>query len=124
MNITKWCTLLILASVRHSSLAAADDIVIRSGPQRVSLIELYTSEGCSSCPPAEEWLSSLRNDPRLWQSFVPVAFHVDYWDRLGGKKRFARPEFTARQRTYAAGASATTVYTPGFLIDGHEWRGW
>lgn len=105
----------------HLVVNAADGIVIRSGPQRVSLLELYTSEGCSSCPPAEEWLSGLRKDPRLWQSLVPIAFHVDYWDRLGWKDRFARAEFTARQRDYALSGAASTVYTPGFFVNGREW---
>ena len=59
--------------------------MIRSGAQVVPLVELYTSEGCSSCPPADRWLSSLRRDPAV----VALAFHVDYWDRLGWKDRFA-----------------------------------
>ena len=105
-------------------LAASDDVVIRSGPERASLIELYTSEGCSSCPPAEEWLSGLRKDPGLWRTMVPVAFHVDYWDRLGWKDRFAEPEFTARQQGYAMSGVVSTVYTPGFFVDGNEWREW
>jgi hypothetical protein len=103
---------------------AADELEIKSGPQRVSLIELYTSEGCSSCPPAEEWLSGLRSDSRLWRAFVPVAFHVDYWDRLGWKDRFAQAAFTARQFAYAKTGAVSTVYTPGFLVDGREWKGW
>jgi len=101
--------------------SAAGDLIIKSGPQRVSLIELYTSEGCSSCPPAEQWLSGLRKDARLWRTIVPVAFHVDYWDRLGWKDRFAQASFTARQYAYA---KAGTVYTPGFVVDGREWRAW
>jgi hypothetical protein len=100
---------------------AAGDLIVKSGPQRVSLIELYTSEGCSSCPPAEKWLSGLRNDARLWRSVVPVAFHVDYWNRLGWKDRFAQPSFTARQYGHA---EAGTVYTPAFVVDGREWRTW
>jgi hypothetical protein len=113
--------LLILFGGR-SRAGAGEEIVMRSGPQRVSLLELYTSEGCSSCPPAEEWLSALRNDPRLWQAVVPIAFHVNYWDQLGWKDRFAQPSFTQRQRAHAAGDSS--IYTPGFLLDGREWRGW
>lgn len=100
---------------------AAGDLIIKSGPQRVSLIELYISEGCSSCPPVEKWLSGLWNDPHLWRSVVPVAFHVDYWDRLGWKDRFAQPSFTAQQ--YGR-ATAGTVHTPAFVVDGREWRTW
>jgi hypothetical protein len=104
--------------------ATSDQIVIKSGPERVNLVELYTSEGCSSCPPAEEWLGGLRNDSRLWHAFVPVAFHVDYWDRLGWKDRFAQTAFTARQFAYAKAGAVSSVYTPGFFVNGREWHDW
>ena len=90
--------------------------------QRANLIELYTSEGCSSCPPAEAWLSQLTTHPKLWTEFVPVAFHVDYWDNLGWRDRFASQAWTARQRAYAAAWGNSTVYTPGFVLDGREWQ--
>jgi hypothetical protein len=93
-----------------------------SGPARVSLIELYSSEGCSSCPPAERTLGALRDDPGLWKTFVPVAFHVDYWNRLGWPDRFATREFTQRQYAYAATWGMDSVYTPCFVRDGAEWR--
>ena len=95
-----------------------------SGEQQVSVIELFTSEGCSSCPPADRWLSQLKQDPGLWREFVPLAFHVDYWDYIGWRDRFAAPEFAARQRQYASSGGISTVYTPGFVINGTEWRGW
>ena len=65
--------------------AEANDKVLmfESGAEQVALIELYTSEGCHSCPPADRWLSTLKSDDGLWQEFVPVAFHVDYWDYIG-----------------------------------------
>ena len=69
--------------------AHAGGIVFESKPARTHLIELYTSEGCSSCLPAEEWMSGLKNQARLWQDIVPVAFHVDYWDHLGWRDPFA-----------------------------------
>ena len=72
-----------------TSLAA--ETRFESGPQQISLVELYTSEGCSSCPPAEAWLSRLKEEPGLWKNFVPIAFHVDYWDRLGWRDRFSSP---------------------------------
>ena len=88
------------------------------------LLELFTSEGCSSCPPAEAWLGRLKSHDRLWQDFVPIAFHVDYWDRLGWKDRFAQPEWTQRQRAYANQWGSSSVYTPGFVLDGSEWQDW
>ncbi|MGE5212374.1 MAG: DUF1223 domain-containing protein [Nitrospirota bacterium] len=95
-----------------------------SGDTQSTLIELFTSEGCSSCPPAEKWLTALKSKQELWKRIVPVAFHVDYWDRLGWRDRFAKPEFTSRQQRYAAGWGGDSVYTPGFVVNGKEWRGW
>jgi hypothetical protein len=103
-------------------MAGADPVTFQSGPKRVQLLELFTSEGCSSCPPAEAWLSRLMNDSRLWREFVPVAFHVDYWDRLGWKDPFASSEWTKRQQTYAENWKAQSVYTPAFVLNGREWR--
>ncbi len=97
---------------------------LQSGPQKVSLLELYTSEGCSSCPPAETWLTRLTTDGRLWKEIVPVAFHVDYWDDLGWKDRYARRDYSARQRSYSAAWGTGSVYTPGFAFNGREWKGW
>ena len=101
---------------------AEADVTVRSGPERVHLLELFTSEGCSSCPPAEAWFSTLRQSPRLWKDLVPVAFHVNYWDSLGWTDRLAAQAYTDRQRTYAAAWGADTVYTPGFVLNGSEWR--
>jgi hypothetical protein len=102
--------------------AQAADCVFETAPQRTHLLELFTSEGCSSCPPAEAWLSKLKAEPRLWKDFVPIAFHVDYWDRLGWRDPFAAKEWTARQYQYSAVWKSDSVYTPGFVLDGHEWR--
>jgi hypothetical protein len=103
-------------------MAGADPVTFASGPKKVQLLELFTSEGCSSCPPAEAWLSRLVNDSRLWREFVPIAFHVDYWDRLGWKDPFASSEWTKRQQTYAENWRAESVYTPAFVLNGREWR--
>ncbi len=94
-----------------------------SGPNRVALIELFTSEGCSSCPPMERWLATLRDEPGLWRDFVPVAFHVDYWNRLGWPDRFSTREFTQREYDYAAAWASPSVYTPCVVRDGAEWTG-
>lgn len=91
----------------------------RSGPQRVTLIELYSSEGCSSCPPAEAWLNGLRREAGLWVSFVPVAFPVDYWNYLGWEDPLSRDAFTERQRQYGA-ELGSGIYTPEFIRDGVE----
>lgn len=104
--------------------AAAQSQRIESPTHRVALVELFTSEGCSSCPAADRWLSGLVDDERLWQQVVPVAFHVDYWDYIGWPDRFARPAYSQRQRDYARSGNVRSVYTPGFVVHGEEWRGW
>ena len=101
----------------------AADVNLESGPQRVHVIELFTSQGCSSCPPAEAWLSKLKSERGLWKDFVPLAFHVDYWDHLGWRDPFASKEWTARQYQYSANWKSESVYTPGFVLDGREWTG-
>jgi hypothetical protein len=113
---------LILLFGLLAAAATAEPVKFSSAGRRIHLLELYSSEGCSSCPPAEAWLGSLRDAPGLWRDFVPVGFHVDYWDRLGWPDRFARREFTARQYAYADRWGRDTVYTPGFVLDGVEWR--
>jgi hypothetical protein len=89
-----------------------------SGDTRNSLLELYTSEGCSSCPPADRWLSQLPKDAGV----VPLAFHVDYWDRLGWRDPFAQAAFSQRQRARNSGLG--WVYTPQVMLDGEDFRDW
>lgn len=111
--------ILLLAAL---PLAASGETTFMSKPNRAHLLELFTSEGCSSCPPAEAWLSKLKDAPGLWTDFVPLAFHVDYWDRLGWRDPFAAKAWTARQYQYSAFWKSSSVYTPGFVLDGREWR--
>lgn len=104
--------------------STAPATAFESGNTQATLLELFTSEGCSSCPPAEKWLSALKSNQELWKKTVPVAFHVDYWDRLGWRDRFAKPEFTSRQQRYAATWGGDSVYTPAYVVNGREWRDW
>jgi hypothetical protein len=116
----------ILALAILSTLTAAD---LAAAPLRCELsaggappqrVELYTSEGCSSCPPADRWLSALKSvDERIL-----LAFHVDYWDDLGWPDRFADGRHSQRQREIAARARSRTVYTPEIAVEGREYRGW
>ncbi len=107
-----------------SGTSALAQVEWSSGPEKVPLVELYSSEGCSSCPPADRWFSRLKDDAGLWRDFVPVVFHVTYWDYLGWKDRLAQEVFSQRQRAYATQWQSDTVYTPGVVFDGQEWRGW
>lgn len=101
---------------------AAEEVTYFSGPQQTVLIELYTSEGCNSCPPAEEYLNSLKQYPELWKVYIPVAFHVDYWDYLGWRDPYAHPAHAKRQSWYTTQQHLRTVYTPAFWINGKAWR--
>lgn len=113
--------LLLIVTVGGNTAASTR---FETGETQVSVLELYTSHGCSSCPPADAWLSGLKDQPGLWREFIPLAFHVDYWDDLGWPDRFASATFSERQRRYARQARVSTVYTPGFVLRGDEWRGW
>lgn len=115
---------LFFAPILTSSAANDTSLQFSSGENRVALIELFTSEGCSSCPPADRWLSKLKNDRGLWRDYVPIAFHVDYWDYIGWQDPFASNENSDRQRRYAREGGARFVYTPGFFNNGQEWVGW
>jgi len=113
---------LLFVWVLGAVTAQGGDVVFESKPTRTRLLELFTSEGCSSCLPAEAWLSNLKNEPRLWQDFVPIAFHVDYWDHLGWRDPFASKMWTERQADYSARWKIENVYTPAFVLDGVAWR--
>ena len=106
-----------------AATSVADNIMLKSGTQKNQLVELFTSEGCSSCPPADAWISKLKKADDLWTDVVPIAFHVDYWDQLGWKDKLARKDFSDRQRRYRQEGLINQVYTPGFVVDGQEWRG-
>jgi methionine-R-sulfoxide reductase len=118
----------VLTVVLSAALAIAQNgetaRTFTSKATRVSLLELFTSEGCSSCPSADEWLRGFTSDPRLWRDVVPVAFHVDYWDHLGWTDPFASGAYSDRQRRYAREWNSDGIYTPGVVLDGREWREW
>ena len=101
-------------------LAYADACSTQSGPTMPTVIELYTSEGCNSCPPADRWLSRLKADPGI----VALAFHVDYWDRLGWRDRFASPEFSERQAREGRRNGASFSYTPQVVLNGEDFKAW
>jgi len=95
-----------------------------SGPHTTALVELYTSEGCDTCPPADHWLSSLFAQGFRSDQVVPLALHVDYWDYMGWKDPFAKGEFSIRQRKLAQMKRPVMVYTPQVLVQGQDFRRW
>ncbi len=118
-----WIPAIILITLA-SGISSAQPVRFSSGNQQVQVIELFTSEGCSSCPPAEYWLNQFTTSPRLWKEIIPVAFHVDYWNYLGWPDKFSNKENTQRQYGYKYSGDIGSVYTPGFVVNGKEWRRW
>ncbi|MCP4878440.1 MAG: DUF1223 domain-containing protein [Gammaproteobacteria bacterium] len=115
--------ILILISLVSFSAYASDPIVVNSGGKQTAVVELYTSEGCSSCPSADRWLSKLVEVPKDELDVLALAFHVDYWDDLGWKDRFSSAAYTSRQRQLGANNLQRTIYTPEFFVNGMEARG-
>ena len=116
--------LALTLAVGAQPTAYADDVIEASSLPTISpLLELYTSEGCSSCPPADEWLGKV--GAALSRDFhaIPLVFHVDYWDRLGWKDPFASQAYTKRQQDIASINRQRTLYTPQFVVSGEEARG-
>lgn len=99
---------------------AAEQCVAQSGAQLRPLVELYTSEGCSSCPPADRWLSRRAGEEPA--NFL--AFHVDYWDDIGWPDRFASPAYSQRQRQRVGAAGENNVYTPQVMLGGEVQANW
>ena len=116
--------LLALTLLPSTALAAAQGgWSCSSGEQQAALVELYTSQGCSSCPPADRWLSAAKQREDLWTAVVPVAWHVTYWDYIGWRDPFGDRSNDRRQREMARDARAQ-VYTPGMFLNRGEFRRW
>ncbi|HKA44712.1 MAG TPA: DUF1223 domain-containing protein [Burkholderiales bacterium] len=113
---------LVISMLVSPLLAVAAECSATSGTQRVPLLELYTSEGCDSCPPADRWVSSLSARGLTPKQVVTLAFHVDYWNHLGWPDPYARPEYSARQQVASHRNGGRFVYTPQLLLDGKDYR--
>jgi hypothetical protein len=113
---------LAIAQISHKNSCNAV-----SGLTITPVVELYTSEGCSSCPPADKWLSTLKPKNPTHSVANPAviqAFHVNYWDYIGWPDRFATPAHTNRQRQVSAWNRQNGIYTPQMVLNGGDWRGW
>jgi hypothetical protein len=118
-----YLALLTLLGALVCGPAHAEKCMARSGAQTTALVELYTSEGCSSCPPADRWLSRL-GETYARERVVPLALHVDYWDYIGWKDPYAKREFSQRQRRLSFLQRRALVYTPQVLLQGLDFRSW
>jgi hypothetical protein len=121
MSIPRNFTISVLALILATP-AAATSCSAESGKSRVALLELYTSEGCDSCPPTDQWLSALPQRGYTPQRVLALAFHVDYWNYLGWKDPYAQAQFSARQSDASRRNKARVVYTPQLLLDGADYR--
>src|SRR2546425_7028963 len=117
-------TIAIAFAFTYAARAADPACSTHSGPHTTALVELYTSEGCDSCPAADHWLSSLFAQGFRPDQVVPLALHVDYWDYIGWKDPFAKGEFSARQRKLTQLQRSALVYTPQVLLQGRDFRRW
>ena len=115
-------TLCLLCSPADEALADMAAFAVESGEEKVAVLELYTSEGCSSCPPADQFLSTLVRSDYYPGNVIPLAFHVTYWDYIGWRDPYARSLFDDRQSAMA-GHGGSGLYTPQLLLDGHSLRG-
>lgn len=113
----------LLAGTSGTALAAAS-CSGKSGNSTTALLELYTSEGCSSCPPADQWLTGFRSSGLAANQVVPLALHVDYWNDLGWEDPFSQKSFTQRQYALAKISKQRTVYTPQFILSGRDLPRW
>jgi hypothetical protein len=120
--MNRFLAMILAMAFTFAASSAVADCSVQSDSQARALVELYTSEGCSSCPPADHWLSDLatRGDKRV----VPIAFHVSYWDYIGWKDRFGEIRYGERQRNVAQAQGASMVYTPQVMIGGRDFQRW
>src|SRR5262245_2727460 len=112
------------AALVNTAGAAAPACSAHTGSQTTALVELYTSEGCDSCPPADHWLSSLFSRGYGPEQILPLALHGDHWGHIGRRDPFAKGEFAARQRKLAAMRRPPVVYTPQVVLQGQDFRRW
>lgn len=116
--------LLLTGLLLSPAQAGANSCTAASGSTTTALLELYTSEGCSSCPPADEWLATFRANGLYPERVVPLALHVDYWNYLGWQDPYSQPLFSRRQHHMARLHRANTVYTPQLILNGIDLRRW
>lgn len=122
-TLTAAATFISAALAIWPNASHAAQCTARSPTFTVALVELYTSQGCSSCPPADQWLSRLRK-AQPGAAVLPLSLHVNYWDYIGWKDPFAQQRFTDRQRVLSRLQGASGVYTPQVVLSAGDYREW
>jgi hypothetical protein len=118
----KIVNLIGLIMLVHATLASGAQCTAQSGERRVALLELYTSEGCDSCPPTDRWVSALPARGLTPDRVLTLAYHVDYWNYIGWPDPFSQARFSERQRFVNARIRSRTIYTPQLMLDGKDYR--
>ncbi len=111
----RWGLLLLLSTVVVAALFAVPK---RDFGDHVVIVELFTSQGCSSCPPADELLRRIASDPELRGRVIPLAYHVDYWNHLGWRDPFSSRAWSQRQYEYVSAMKLSSAYTPQMVVNG------
>lgn len=116
-------TIIFLLLFSQKPQAEAPQVLSAVSPaNRVALLELYTSEGCSSCPPVDRFMTRLKHADISDRQLIPLSFHVTYWDDIGWKDRFGKPQYDERQRKQAIMNASPKVYTPQLMMNGGDYR--
>ena len=124
MSLRKSSLITLLLGIFISLQVLAGTCENHSTPTRAVLIELFTSEGCSSCPVADRWMSKLVHGVFPSSQVVTLAFHVDYWDHLGWRDTFGDKAYSARQFAYTKMSGSSFAFTPQVLLGGHNYNQW
>ena len=119
-DFTKKTLVFLTLSLLSILSLSARNFEFSSGKSQNTLIELFTSQGCNSCPTADEWLNNFKDNPKLFKEIIPMAFHVDYWDTLDWKDSFSKKDYTARQKAHYDLGHLAQVYTPAILRNNKE----
>ncbi len=113
----------IFSALPAAATVAALECSAKSGATKVAVLELYTSEGCNSCPPTDRWVSSLRTRNLVNERVIPLAFHVDYWNYIGWNDPYSDKKYSDRQRTASSRQGSSVIYTPQLVLNGKDLRG-
>lgn len=117
-------TLVLLACTVTPGFAMSKTCTWTSPAERMIVAELYTSEGCSSCPPADRWLSSQLTTPERANNILALSFHVDYWNYIGWEDPYSKKQFTERQYAHKRAGNVSQIYTPQYVFSNREARRW